>query len=101
MRELSGHFADRAIESGNHCLRVALTEDHMDQRGEAAGFRLARHWELINRTVSCRHNAIDDFVEPLRSLDLLSLRAPRKLIVVMRARARQGRNFQWVGDRFR
>lgn len=47
MGEFSGHLADRAVELGYHRLRVALT-DSVDQRAEAPGFRLARHWKLIN-----------------------------------------------------
>lgn len=49
MGEFGGHLADRAVELGYHRLRVALA-DSVDQGAEAPGFRLARHWKLINST---------------------------------------------------
>jgi len=50
MREFGGDLADRAIERGYYCLRVALAES-VDQRAEASGFRLTRNWKLINRAI--------------------------------------------------
>lgn len=50
MREFGGDLADRDVERGYHRLRVALAES-VDQRAEAPGFRLTRHWKLINRAV--------------------------------------------------
>lgn len=50
MREFGSDLADRAVERGDHRLRAALAES-VDQRAEAPGFRLTRHWKLINRTI--------------------------------------------------
>jgi len=48
MRELGGHLADRAVEGGYYRPRLSPAEK-VDQRGEAAGLRLARHCKLISR----------------------------------------------------
>jgi len=54
MRELGGHLADGAIEGGYHRPRVTPAEK-ADQRGEAAGLRLARHCKLISHLMSTSH----------------------------------------------